>query len=73
MSTSAYRSTVVVSALVWFLLGLHAPPMMHQLTHHDRMPDTTVLVVTAVLAILGVVCMVALLRTPRLGGGAPGE
>jgi len=72
MSTSAYRSTVLVSALVWFLLGLHAP-VLHQLTHHNRMPDTTVLVVIAVLAILGVVCTVALLRRPAMGDAAPGE
>ena len=67
MSERAYRSTVLASALVWFLLGLHAP-MGHQITHHHRMPDTTVLVVIAVLAVLGVVSVLALLRTPRIGG-----
>ena len=70
MSERAYRSTVLASALVWFLLGLHAP-VVHQITYHHRMPDTTVLVVVAVLAVLGIVCLVALLRAPR-GGGAGG-
>jgi len=69
MSERAYRSTVVASALVWFLLGLHAP-VMHQLTHHHRMPDTTVLVVVALLAVAGVVSVVALLRGGR-GDVAP--
>ena len=66
MSERSYRLTVLVSALVWFLLGLHSP--MHQLTHHPH--DTTVLVVIAVLAILGIVCVVALWRAPRFGGEA---
>jgi hypothetical protein len=66
MSERSYRLTVLVSALVWFLLGLHSP--VHQLTHHRR--DTTVLVVIAVLAILGIVCVVALWRAPRFGGEA---
>jgi len=69
MSERAYRSTVVASALVWFLLGLHAP-VVHQLTHHHRMPDTTVLVVVALLAVAGVVSVVALLRGGR-GDVAP--
>jgi cytochrome bd-type quinol oxidase subunit 2 len=69
MTERAYRSTVLVSALVWFLLGLHAP-MVHQITHHHRMPDTTVLVVMAVLIVAGVVSVLALLRGGR-GGVAP--
>ena len=67
MSERAYRSTVLASALVWFLLGLHAP-VVHQITYHHRMPDTTVLIVVAVLAVAGVFCVVALLRAPRAGG-----
>jgi hypothetical protein len=66
MSERAYRSTVLASALVWFLLGLHSP-MLHQITHHHRMPDTTVLVVIAVLAIAGVATVLALLRGGRSG------
>src|SRR6185369_902446 len=54
MSERSYQATVLASALVWFLLGLHAP-MLHQITHHNRMPDTTVLIVMAVLAVAGVV------------------
>jgi hypothetical protein len=71
MSERSYRSTVLASALVWFLLGLHAP-LLHQLTHHDRMPDTTVLVVVAVLAVAGVVSLLALLRGGP-GGAAANE
>ena len=69
MSERAYQATVVVSAIVWFLLGLHAP-MVHQITHHHRMPDTTVLIIMAVLAVAGVVSVLALLRSGR-GGAAP--
>jgi len=69
MSVRSYRLTVLGSALVWFLLGLHSP-VLHQITHHNRMPDTMVLVVMAALAILGVVCVRALWRAPRFGGGA---
>jgi hypothetical protein len=74
VSERSYRSTVLASALVWFLLGLHAP-IVHQVTHHHRMPDTTALVVVALLAIAGVATVLALLRAPasvgRGGGGAP--
>ena len=73
MSERSYRSTVLASALVWFLLGLHAP-ILHQLTHHHRMPDTTVLVVVALLAVAGIAAVLALLRAPASGtrgGDAP--
>lgn len=69
MTERTYRLTVLASALVWFLLGLHAP-MVHQITHHHRMPDTTVLVVMTVLIVAGVVSVLALLRGGR-GGVAP--
>jgi len=67
MTERTYRSMVLASALVWFLLGLHAP-LVHQLTHHNRMPDTTALVVVAVLAIAGIASLFALLRR---GPGGP--
>jgi hypothetical protein len=69
MSERSYQATVLASALVWFLLGLHAP-ILHQITHHNRMPDTTVLIVMAVLAVAGVVSVLALLRGGP-GGSAP--
>jgi len=69
MSERKYQYTVLASALAWFLLGLHAP-MVHQITHHHRMPDTTVLIVMGVLAVAGVVSVLALLRGGR-GGAAP--
>jgi CHASE2 domain-containing sensor protein len=71
MSERSYRSTVLASALVWFLLGLHAR-LLHQLTHHNRMPDTTALIVVAALAVAGVVSLLALLRGGR-SGAAPLE
>jgi hypothetical protein len=72
MSERSYRSTVLASALLWFMLGLHAP-LLHQLTHHNRMPDTTVLIAVALLAVAGVVAVLALLRAPSgtRGGGRP--
>lgn len=71
MSERSYRSTVLASALVWFLLGLHAP-MVHQITRHHRMPDTTVLVVMSALAVAGVVSLLALLRSGPTGPAAHG-
>jgi len=72
MAERSYQATVLASALVWFLLGLHAPMMVHPFTHHARMPDTTVVVVVALLGIAGVVCLFALLRG-GVGGTAPRE
>jgi hypothetical protein len=77
MSERSYKSTVLVSALLWFLLGLHAP-VVHQVTHHHRMPDTTVMIVVALLAIAAVVAVLALLRAPMSGarggrGAAPSQ
>jgi len=68
MSQRWYRPAVVITTLVWFLLGLHAPSMVHQFAHHGRVPDATVLVLVAALAVAGVACLVALLRAPRFGG-----
>jgi uncharacterized membrane protein len=70
VSERAYRTTVVASALAWFLLGLHSPMLEHQITAHHRLHDMTFLVIMAVLAIAGIVSVVALLRGGR-GGVAP--
>ena len=72
MTERSYRWTVLGSAFVWFMLGLHAPMMVHPFTHHARMPDTTVVVVVAMLGIAGIVCLFALLRG-GVGGTAPRE
>ena len=61
MSARWYRPTVIACALSWFMVGLHVPTL-HGMTHHDRMPATSVLVATMALAIAGVACLVALLR-----------
>ena len=70
MSERFYRPTVLASALVWFLLGLHAPMLQHQITAHHRLHDATFLVIMAVLAVAGVATVVALLRGGR-GDAAP--
>ncbi len=70
MSERAYRSTVLASALVWFLLGLHSPMLQHQITAHHRLHDATFLVIMVVLAVAGVVSVVALLRGGH-GDAAP--
>ena len=70
MSERFYRPTVLVSALVWFLLGLHAPMLQHQITHRHTTPDTTFLFIMAVLVIAGVVSVLALIRRGP-GGPAP--
>jgi len=70
MSERAYRSTVVATALVWFLLGLHSPMLEHQITDHHRLHDATFLVIMAVLSVAGVATVVALLRGGR-GDAAP--
>ena len=70
MSERAYRSTVVASALVWFLLGLHSPMLQHQITAHHQLHDATFLVIMVVLAVAGVASVVALLRGGR-GDAAP--
>jgi hypothetical protein len=68
MTERSYRWTVLASAVVWFMLGLHAPMIVHPLTHHDRTPDTTVVVIEAMLGLAAIVCLFALLRGG--GGGA---
>ncbi|HSA55732.1 MAG TPA: hypothetical protein VLE53_08505 [Gemmatimonadaceae bacterium] len=63
MTTRQYRLTVIGSALSWLLLGLHLPTL-HELTDHQAMPPTSVLVATAVLAVLSAAGLWALLRMP---------
>jgi uncharacterized membrane protein YqjE len=64
MSTPSYRLTVVACALSWFLVGLHAP-IVHEVTHHGRIPRWSVLAVVALLVLAAVAALWALLRTPR--------
>jgi hypothetical protein len=69
MTHQSYRFTVVACALSWLAVGLHAPGIHHQLTHHGLNARWAGLAATACLAVLGVVTLAALLRaTP---GGRP--
>jgi hypothetical protein len=64
MSTNQYRLTVLFSAFVWFLLGLHAP-IVHQVREHGRWPSTGV-----TLAVVGVL-LLALASVVRLWRARP--
>jgi hypothetical protein len=65
MSQRSYRLTVLASALFWFMLGLHAP-IVHQFTHHDRVPSLSMLAIVGALAAAGVATVLALLRAPAV-------
>ncbi|MDF1505928.1 hypothetical protein [Roseisolibacter sp. H3M3-2] len=58
-----YRRTVVGCALLWFLVGLHAPTL-HELLDHGWRAPASVVAMTALLAALGVAAVWALLRAP---------
>jgi hypothetical protein len=62
MSVRSYRLTLVICALAWFMVGMHAP-LIHAWTSHGHAPDATVLIATSLLAITAVVALVMLLRT----------
>lgn len=62
MSRGYYRVTVVVCALSWFLVGLHLPAL-HQITHHGRAPQWSVIAIVALLAAVAVAGLAVLLRT----------
>ena len=62
MSTRSYRSTLVICAFAWFMLGLHTP-LLHQWTAHRHAPSASVAIVTSLLAITAVVALVVLLRS----------
>jgi uncharacterized membrane protein YuzA (DUF378 family) len=64
MSTRSYRLVVVVCALSWFLLGLHFP-IVHQITRHGRVPEASVLVVVALIAVCAIAGLWVLLHAPR--------
>jgi uncharacterized membrane protein YuzA (DUF378 family) len=66
MSTRSYRLVVVVCALSWFLLGLHFP-IVHEITRHGRVPETSVLVAVSLVAACAVAMLWILLRAPRRG------
>ncbi|HTK49439.1 MAG TPA: hypothetical protein VL328_15780 [Gemmatimonadaceae bacterium] len=68
MSIRSYRLTLVICALAWFLVGLHAP-LLHAWTSHGHAPDATVAIATSLLAITAIVALVMLLRA----SGSPSQ
>lgn len=64
MSTQSYRLTVVACALLWFLVGLHAP-IVHEIVSHGRSPDRTVLAIIVLLVIAAGAALWRLLRVTR--------
>jgi type III secretory pathway component EscU len=58
-----YRSILLISTVVWFLIGLHTPAL-HQVTHHGTGLPMTVLAAIVTLIVVGIVCLWALLRAP---------
>jgi hypothetical protein len=69
MRTHYYRLTVIGCALAWFLVGAHLP-IVHEITHHGRMPSWTVLVAVAGLTLAALAAVVVLLRVPNRPGSA---
>lgn len=65
MSTALVRLTVVVCALTWFLVGLHAAPMLHEFKEHGRIPGAGLLVIVGLLIVIASGTVWALLRAPR--------
>ena len=62
MTTTQYRSTVIFSAFIWFLLGLHAP-IVHEVREHGRWPSTGVTLAVLGVMLLALASLVQLLRT----------
>lgn len=60
MQPRFYRPVVVLSAILWFMLGMHMP-MLHDMNHAKEHPG--ILVAMAALAIGGVVSLFNLLRS----------
>ena len=71
MRPRSYRLTVLGSALIWLLVGLHLPTV-HEVFDHGWRPPTSVLAMTIVLALAGVGTLWALLRRPPHAAGGRG-
>lgn len=61
MSTQSYRLTVVACALLWLLVGMHAP-IVHEITHHGRVPGPAVIVVVGLILVAAIGALLVLLR-----------
>ena len=71
MPTHRYRATLLLCVAAWFLVGMHAP-VLHQITHHDRMPSWPVLAALLLMAAVGAATLWRLLRAPAAGAPGPG-
>lgn len=58
-----YRTTLLVSAFSWFMIGMHLPAL-HQLTHHGGAASMTVVAAVGTLAVIGIVSLWVLLHAP---------
>jgi hypothetical protein len=71
MSTSSFRLTTVVCSLSWLLVGMHTP-IVHQITHHGRVPSVPLLIAAVLVLAVAMATLGMLLRfAPRAGTGAP--
>lgn len=58
-----YRTTLLVSTVAWFMVGLHVPTL-HRITHHGAAPAMTVVGAIATLTVVAIIGLLALLRAP---------
>ena len=66
MPLRRYRMTVLVCSLSWLLVGLHLPTL-HEVMDHGYTAPPSVLVMTVLLALVGVTCLWMLLRPGAAG------
>jgi hypothetical protein len=72
MTQQTYRLTLVACAMSWLMVGLHAPGIRHQLSHHGLDAGWAGLAATVFLTVLGTATLAALLRAAP-GGRSPIE
>lgn len=69
MSTSSFRLTAIACALSWLLVGMHTP-IVHQITHHGRVPSVPLLIAVLLVLAIAVATLGMLLRAgPRPSAG----
>lgn len=58
-----YRTTLLVSAFSWLMIGMHLPAL-HQITHHGRGVPLSVVGAVVTLVVIGTVSLWVLIRAP---------
>jgi hypothetical protein len=58
-----YRTTLLVSAASWLMIGMHLPAL-HQVTHHEAEVSVAAVTALVALAAVGIVSLWTLLRVP---------